>query len=86
VAGPAPVVDPGRTSTHTARPSGTRPIWSPERGELVEATVVDRYALSAGQLVHGPAIIEERESTAVIGVGGIGRLDDVGNLRVQIHG
>jgi 5-oxoprolinase (ATP-hydrolysing)/N-methylhydantoinase A len=34
--------------------------------EYVDATVYNRYALSAGERIEGPAIIEERESTTVI--------------------
>jgi N-methylhydantoinase A len=86
VAGPAPGVDAERGAGESGRPVTTRQIWSPERGELVEATVVDRYTLRPGETVEGPAVIEERESTAVIGVGGRGRLDESGNLLVEVDG
>jgi N-methylhydantoinase A len=47
-----------------AEPKATRPIllW-PEAGP---ASVYDRGGLASGQVVHGPAIIEERETTIVL--------------------
>ena len=34
------------------------------------------YALGPGDRLTGPAIVEERESTAIIGPGGHGQVDD----------
>jgi len=45
---------------------GTRPAHFPGAG-YVDTPVYDRYALRAGATLAGPAIVEERESTAVIG-------------------
>lgn len=44
---------------------GSRHCWFDE-GDF-ETTVYDRYALRAGDRIDGPAIIEERESTTIIG-------------------
>ena len=57
-----------------------------EAGGFVETPVYDRYALRPGAGFAGPAIVEERESTAVVGPGGRCRVDDglaliVGMLR-----
>ena len=41
----------------------------PERDDLVECPVYDRYALRPGLSFTGPALVEENESTCVIGVG-----------------
>jgi len=49
---------------------GTRAVWFPEAGGLVETAVYDRYALRPGDAVVGPAVFEETESTLVIGPGG----------------
>lgn len=46
---------------------GTRPVYFAECGGYVECPVYDRYRLFEGARVTGPAIIEERESTAVVG-------------------
>jgi N-methylhydantoinase A len=48
---------------------GSRRAYFQKRG-FVDTPVYDRYALYPGFRVDGPAIIEERESTAIIGVGG----------------
>ena len=59
---------------------GTRPAYFPERGGPVETPVYDRYALRPGDRFPGPAIIEERESTAVVGPGGWFEIDGEANL------
>jgi N-methylhydantoinase A len=48
---------------------GTRHAYFPEAQEPVDTPVYDRYALGRGAALAGPAIIEERESTTVIGPG-----------------
>ena len=85
VAGPRPVVaaHPGVRPDGPAR-KGRRPVWSEEKRAFVEAEVWDRYRLAPGDTVIGPAVVEERESSAVIGVGGRGLLDEHGNLRVEM--
>jgi N-methylhydantoinase A len=50
----------------------------------VETPVYDRYALGAGAEFGGPAIVEERESTAVVGPGARCRVDDRLTLVVEI--
>ena len=54
---------------------GTRRAYFAERGGFVETPVYDRYAFTPGVTLKGPAIVEERESTAVIGPGGRARVD-----------
>jgi N-methylhydantoinase A len=54
---------------------GTRRAYFAESRGFVETPVYDRYVLTAGVTLTGPAIIEERESTAVIGPGGRVRVD-----------
>ena len=63
---------------------GRRPIWSAEKSGFVEARVVDRYRLRPGEVVRGPAVIEERESTAIVGAGGRAEADRAGNLMVTM--
>ncbi len=65
---------------------GRRPIWSAEKGGFVDARVVDRYRLRPGEVVRGPAVIEERESTAIVGSGGRAQVDGAGNLVVTVDG
>jgi len=54
---------------------GARRAYFAEVGGFAETPVYDRYALAAGMTLTGPAIVEERESTAVIGPGGRARVD-----------
>jgi N-methylhydantoinase A len=53
-----------------------RPAWFAEAGGFIDTPVYDRYALGAGATLEGPVIVEERESTAVIGPGARCRIDD----------
>ena len=46
-----------------------RPAWLPEAEDFVETPIYDRYALERGDTIAGPALIEERESTVVLGRG-----------------
>jgi N-methylhydantoinase A len=50
-------------------PRACAPVYFPEFRDFRETTIYDRYALAAGQAFVGPAIVEERESTLVIGPG-----------------
>jgi len=63
---------------------GTRRAYFAESDGFVETPVYDRYAFAAGMTLAGPAIIEERESTAVIGPGGHGRVDEGLALVVEV--
>jgi N-methylhydantoinase A len=54
---------------------GRRRAYFPETGGYGETPVYDRYALGPGSRLTGPAIIEERESTTVVGPGAIVTVD-----------
>lgn len=85
--GPDPeVLLPGMNSNGDGSDSlrGRRPAYYPESNGFVETPVHDRYRLLVGQKVEGPAIIEERESTLVIGPGDSLLVDPAGNLRVKV--
>ena len=69
---------PGGVSREARK--GTRPAYFPERDGPVETPVYDRYALRPGDRFPGPAIVEERESTAVVGPGGWFEIDGEANL------
>ncbi len=61
---------------------GTRPAWF---GECFVATpVYDRYLLTAGTTIPGPAIIEEREATTIVAPGDRVSVDPTGTLRIAI--
>jgi len=62
-----------------------RQAYFPELGEFVEISVFDRYCLTPGAIVEGPAVVEERESTAIIGPHSRGRVDEHWNLIVELQ-
>ncbi len=64
---------------------GKRPVYLPEYGEYRECDVFDRYALGPGELIKGPAIIEERESTVVVGPQGNAQVDSYLNLVISVE-
>ena len=53
-------------STGAARPGGTRRMFLPARSSFASVPVYDRYALPAKTQLHGPLILQERESTVVV--------------------
>lgn len=59
---------------------GTRPVFFSELGKYFETPVYDHYALLPGVPVVGPAIIEQRESTVVMGPNASASLDAQHNL------
>lgn len=63
---------------------GRRDVWFPETRSYQPTPVYDRYRLPAGVEHHGPAIVEERESTLVIGPAARFAVEGGGNLRIQL--
>ena len=63
-----------------------RVVYLPEVGAFVEVPVYDRYGLRPGMHFAGPAIVEERESTVMIGPKGHCTVDAYGNLHVTLSG
>jgi N-methylhydantoinase A len=61
-------VDQSRSTVDQSRPipKRARNAYFPDSG-YVETPVYDRYALQPGSAFAGPAIIEERESTTIVG-------------------
>jgi N-methylhydantoinase A len=82
--GPRPEVSlrATRVETRDAR-KGERPAYFPEWGEKQPTPVYDRYALQPGAELHGPAIVEERESTTIVGPGAHIVVDEFRNLHVS---
>ncbi len=63
---------------------GKRLAFSPIAQEFIEFKVYDRYRLFPGAQFRGPAIIEERESTVVVGEDCEVRVDEMGFIWVDI--
>jgi len=64
---------------------GKRPAYFPEFGRYIETPVYDRYALKPGEVFEGPAIVEERESTLVVGARGRAQVDEWLNVIVRFN-
>ena len=62
---------------------GTRQAFSLLQNDFIPFTVYDRPGLFAGAVIDGPAIIEERESTIVIGEDARGRVDEHGFVWIE---
>jgi N-methylhydantoinase A len=81
----APSASTGSEGDLLANPlKGTRPAYFPEHRELRQVNVFDRYKLKPSQIFDGPAIIEERESTLVVGPGGRFRVLADGSIVVNL--
>jgi N-methylhydantoinase A len=63
---------------------GFREAWLPDQGVYAPFPVIDRYALRPGDQVAGPALIEEHESTCVLGEGDQLVVDEHFNLLIEI--
>ena len=63
----------------------TRPAYSGIAKDFIPFTVYDRYKLFPGAKFKGPAIVEERESTVVIGEDASVTVDEYGFLWVDIE-
>lgn len=62
--------------------TGSRKAYFAELGGFVDAPTYDRALLHAGGVVKGPAIVEEKDSTAVIGPGATATVDALLDLVV----
>jgi len=66
-------------------PRGRRRAYFPETQGWVECPVYDRHALTPGEIISGPAIVEERESTTVLPPGTHARVDEYTSLIATIQ-
>jgi len=84
--GPAPETDfrfPRETNGRANALKGKRRAYFPEHDGYFETPVYDRYALAPGASFSGPAIVEERESTLIVGARGRARMDEHLNVIVE---
>jgi N-methylhydantoinase A len=64
---------------------GQRLAYFPELGGLAPTPIYDRYRLTRGATFTGPAIVEERESTVIIGPKAECEIDEQWNLIVTMQ-
>jgi N-methylhydantoinase A len=88
VAGPRPTIQvqqtDGRTATSEPTRKGERPAYFPETSGYLQCPIYDRYQLAPGMRFQGPAIVEERESTVVVGPGARVEVDAYRNVVVLL--
>ena len=72
-----------QTVSQTAR-KGSRKAYFPELGGYHDTPVYNRYGLLHGTSFSGPAIVEERESTVIVGPDCHFRIDEQRNLIVEL--
>src|SRR5262252_3530182 len=85
--GPRPEMSlqlPRDTSNKGNARKGFRHAYFPESG-FAETPVYDRYAFKPGLEFAGPAIVEERESTLIVGPSGCARVDKNLNVIVEFR-
>ena len=64
---------------------GAREIYLPEDAGFTRVPVYDRYRLAPGATFEGPAVVEERESTVILGPEGRAEVDGARNLIVRLQ-
>jgi 5-oxoprolinase (ATP-hydrolysing)/N-methylhydantoinase A len=85
VTGPEPqIAISGAVAGDASGPArkGSRPAWFD--GAFHDTPVFDRYALQPGTALPGPAIIEEREATTILGPRDRLEVDAARNLRITV--
>ena len=86
--GPRPVTEwamaGGGGSDPAAALKGKRPAFFDDAAKPGEAPVFDRYKLGPGAAFPGPAIVEERESTAIVPPRARATIDEHYNLIIQL--
>jgi N-methylhydantoinase A len=68
----------------TVARKGERPVYLPEHDGFMPCSVYDRYLLPVGATLTGPAVMEERECTVVIGPGARADVDEEQNLVITL--
>lgn len=63
------------------QPVDTRSIY--EKGQRVTAAIYRREDFGAGSLVHGPAVVEQFDTTIYIASGMTGRVDGLGFMHIE---
>ncbi len=67
----------------TPTPLSTRPVWFTADAAL-DTPVFDRARLAPGQLVRGPAVVEQLDSTTLLHPGDAARVDAALNLVIEV--
>jgi N-methylhydantoinase A len=63
--------------------TGTRPMYNVNRRGFVDAGVYAREQLSPGEMVAGPAVINQFDATTIVLAGQRARVDSYGTLTIE---
>jgi N-methylhydantoinase A len=74
----APLAAGGPSAAHALK--GRRDVWFAEAGGFRATQVLDRGKLLAGNVIAGPAIIEEPDASTLVHPGWTATVDDRANL------
>jgi N-methylhydantoinase A len=74
-----PDAGPDATRAVTAR----RQVWLPEAGGFVDCPIYDRILLRAGNLIAGPAVVEQMDATTIVLPGMTARVEPYLNLILE---
>ena len=74
------VMDDDSAVTAADTQKGSRQAYFPEASGFTDTPIYDRYRMKPGMTFDGPAIVEERESTVIIGPGAKCHIDEHFNL------
>jgi N-methylhydantoinase A len=69
----------------TLAPIGHRRVWFAETGGWTHCPIHDRASLPNGAVLHGPAILEQMDTTTVLHPGQSLRRDAAGNLIIAVQ-
>ncbi len=64
---------------------GRRTAYLPTERRSAAFPVYNRYALAPSDEIQGPALVEERECTVLVGPGALARVDTLGNLAMEMQ-
>jgi N-methylhydantoinase A len=82
---PSERIEPQAGALDAAR-TGSRPVYCGRPHGWLETPVYDRDRLGSGARVHGPAVLEQLDSTTVLGPGQAGTVQPHGHLIVELPG
>ena len=80
---PRPVQAKTERSQEAPVPVGQRTVYF-EAEKEVEAVLFDRSVLKPGQVVVGPAVIDQLDSTTLVYPGDIAQVDDAFNIIIEL--
>jgi N-methylhydantoinase A len=73
---------PKRARSRRARRAARRPVWFAETGGFTPTGVHLRTGLEPGDVIDGPAVVEQHDSTCVVHPGYVARVGTLGELHI----